>query len=50
MVLLTHLHVDQVGGVMVDSKIAFPNAVVRVSKRDVDYWLDAANKKAAPRS
>jgi glyoxylase-like metal-dependent hydrolase (beta-lactamase superfamily II) len=48
LVLLTHLHVDHVGGVMADGKIAFPNAVVRVSKRDADYWLDAADEKAAP--
>jgi len=47
-VLLTHLHVDHVGGIMVDGKAAFPNAVVRVSRRDADYWLDDANEKAAP--
>jgi glyoxylase-like metal-dependent hydrolase (beta-lactamase superfamily II) len=47
-VLLTHLHEDHVGGVMVDGKIAFPNAVIRVSKRDADYWLNDANEKAAP--
>jgi glyoxylase-like metal-dependent hydrolase (beta-lactamase superfamily II) len=47
-VLLTHLHADHVGGVMVDEKIAFPDAIVRVSRRDADYWLNEANEKAAP--
>ena len=47
-VLLTHLHEDHVGGVMDDGKIAFPNAIIRVSKRDADYWLNDVNEKAAP--
>jgi glyoxylase-like metal-dependent hydrolase (beta-lactamase superfamily II) len=47
-VLLTHLHEDHVGGVMVDGEIAFPKAIIRVSKRDADYWLNDANEKAAP--
>jgi glyoxylase-like metal-dependent hydrolase (beta-lactamase superfamily II) len=47
-VLLTHLHADHVGGVMAEGKIAFPNAVVRVSRRDADYWLNDANEKAGP--
>jgi glyoxylase-like metal-dependent hydrolase (beta-lactamase superfamily II) len=47
-VLLTHLHADHVGGVMADEKPAFPNAIVRVSQRDADYWLNDANEKAAP--
>lgn len=46
--LLTHLHADHVGGVMSDGHAAFPNAVVRVSKRDADYWLDAAQESSAP--
>jgi glyoxylase-like metal-dependent hydrolase (beta-lactamase superfamily II) len=47
-VLLTHLHEDHVGGAIVDGKIAFPNAVIRVSKRDADYWVNDANEEAAP--
>jgi glyoxylase-like metal-dependent hydrolase (beta-lactamase superfamily II) len=47
-VLLTHLHKDHVGGVILDGKMAFPNAVVRVSQNEADYWFDPANKAKAP--
>jgi len=47
-VLLTHLHADHVGGVAPNGKIAFPNATIRVSKTDADYWLSTANEHAAP--
>ncbi len=47
-VLLTHLHADHVGGIAPGGKMAFPNAVVRASKLDADYWLDDANENAAP--
>jgi hypothetical protein len=26
----------------------FPNAIIRASKLDADYWLDDANENAAP--
>ncbi|WP_095199249.1 MBL fold metallo-hydrolase [Mesorhizobium carmichaelinearum] len=45
---LTHLHADHVGGLMVEGQRAFPNAIVRVDKRDTDYWLSDANMRAAP--
>jgi glyoxylase-like metal-dependent hydrolase (beta-lactamase superfamily II) len=47
-VFLTHLHADYVGGISPDGKIAFPNAIIRASKLDADYWLDDANDKTAP--
>ncbi|MGF6769975.1 glyoxylase-like metal-dependent hydrolase (beta-lactamase superfamily II) [Paraburkholderia sp. GAS199] len=47
-ILLTHLHKDHVGGVNANGAMAFPNATVRVSQADADYWLDAANKSKAP--
>lgn len=47
-VLLTHMHKDHVGGVIRAGQMAFPNAVLRVSQREADYWLDAGNKKTAP--
>ncbi len=47
-IYLTHLHADHVGGIAPNGKIAFPNATVRASKTDVDYWLDRANEAAAP--
>jgi len=42
-VLLTHIHADHSGGVQRDGKPVFPNAVVRVDQRDVDFWLDPAH-------
>ena len=47
-VLLTHLHADHVGGVILNGRMAFPNATVHVSKRDADYWLSPANRATAP--
>ena len=47
-VLLTHLHADHVGGVAPGGKVAFPDAIIRASKLDADYWLNDVNEKAAP--
>lgn len=47
-VLLTHLHKDHAGGVLRDGQAAFPNAVLRVSQTEADYWLTPANKASAP--
>jgi glyoxylase-like metal-dependent hydrolase (beta-lactamase superfamily II) len=47
-IYLTHLHADHVGGIAPNGRMAFPKAVVRVSKADADYWLSNANETAAP--
>jgi glyoxylase-like metal-dependent hydrolase (beta-lactamase superfamily II) len=47
-VLLTHLHADHVGGIAPSGISAFPNAVIRSSKLDADYWLNDTNETAAP--
>lgn len=47
-VYLTHMHSDHVGGVLADEKAAFPNATVRASKDESDFWLSAANLEQAP--
>jgi glyoxylase-like metal-dependent hydrolase (beta-lactamase superfamily II) len=46
-VLLTHLHADHVGGIAPGGVAVFPNAIIRSSKLDADYWLNDANERAA---
>jgi glyoxylase-like metal-dependent hydrolase (beta-lactamase superfamily II) len=47
-VLITQLHKDHAGGILHDGQAAFPNAVLRVSQAEADYWLTPANKASAP--
>ena len=47
-VLITHMHGDHIGGLTMDGKPAFPNAVVYSSKLEADYWLSQANMDKAP--
>jgi glyoxylase-like metal-dependent hydrolase (beta-lactamase superfamily II) len=47
-VLLTHTHMDHIGGLMTGDKLTFPNAQVFLSKSEADYYLNAANREKAP--
>jgi glyoxylase-like metal-dependent hydrolase (beta-lactamase superfamily II) len=47
-VIVTHMHPDHIGGLLVDGKEAFPNAIVLASRLDADYWLSKKNLAAAP--
>ncbi|MBB3118155.1 MBL fold metallo-hydrolase [Pseudoduganella violacea] len=47
-IYITHLHGDHVGGVMSADQMAFPNAVVRMDKRDADFWLSKVQMEKAP--
>jgi glyoxylase-like metal-dependent hydrolase (beta-lactamase superfamily II) len=42
-VLVTHMHGDHVGGLVLDGKLAFPNATIHAGKEDADFWLSKAN-------
>ena len=42
-VLLTHIHTDHSGGLMLHGERVFPNATVHANAREAGYWLDAGN-------
>jgi glyoxylase-like metal-dependent hydrolase (beta-lactamase superfamily II) len=42
-ILLTHIHSDHSGGLVVGGRMMFPNATIHVGKADVDFFLDKAN-------
>lgn len=46
-ILITHVHADHSGGLVVAGKKIFPNAIVHVHQAEVDFWLNAKNKQAA---
>jgi glyoxylase-like metal-dependent hydrolase (beta-lactamase superfamily II) len=47
-VLITHMHVDHIGGLIAEGRPAFPNADVFVHRADVAYFTDPARAAAAP--
>ncbi len=46
-VYITHMHGDHIGGLASGGTPIFPNAVVRASKAEADYWLDPAHLASA---
>jgi len=42
-ILITHVHTDHSGGLVVKGQRLFPNATIHVGKPDVDFFLDKAN-------
>ena len=46
-IYFTHLHTDHVGGLMDGDQLRFPNAVVRASQQEADYWLSPAHLNRA---
>src|SRR5260370_11655132 len=49
-VLITHLHVDHIGGLTTqDGEIVFPNAEIYVAKPENDFWLSPEIAAKAPK-
>lgn len=46
-ILITHIHTDYSGGLIVGGQMMFPNATVYAGKPDVDLWLNPAHEKQA---
>lgn len=47
LVLLTHIHGDHSGGLVIEGQPAYPNASIRVGAADLDHYSDPARSKAA---
>lgn len=48
-ILITHIHTDHSGGLVVGGQMMFPNATVYAGKADVDLWLNPSNAENAER-
>lgn len=46
-ILLTHIHVDHVGGLVLDNKRLYPNAIIHVNEVEFTYWLKTMNTDQA---
>ncbi len=46
-ILLTHIHTDHTGGLMEGGRRVYPKATVHVERKEVDFWLNPANKEKA---
>lgn len=47
-ILITHIHTDHSGGLMDGNRRVFPNAIVHVDKRELEFWLTPANLDKLP--
>lgn len=47
-ILITHMHPDHIGALLMDSAAAFPNAEMYICGLDFDYWTADAEQAKAP--
>ncbi|MBV6272110.1 MBL fold metallo-hydrolase [Alcaligenaceae bacterium CGII-47] len=47
-VLLTHVHADHSGGLVVGGKMMLPNSLIHVHQAELDYWFDVQAEDRAP--
>ncbi|WGD31512.1 MBL fold metallo-hydrolase [Ancylobacter sp. WKF20] len=47
-VIVTHLHQDHMGGLVLGGKNNYPNAELFIDRRDVKHWTDPAKRAGAP--
>lgn len=46
-VLITHIHADHSGGLTIQDRVVFSNAIIHVNKLDTDFWLDKKRMEGA---
>jgi glyoxylase-like metal-dependent hydrolase (beta-lactamase superfamily II) len=49
-IMITHLHGDHIGGLLIDGRKAFPNADLYIAKAEHDYWTSDVEMNRAPES
>lgn len=47
-VIVTHMHQDHMGGLILGDKNNYPKAEVYIDRRDVKHWTDPAKRSGAP--
>ncbi|NKE48593.1 MBL fold metallo-hydrolase [Roseomonas frigidaquae] len=47
-IVVTHMHEDHMGGLVVGGQKNFPNAELHIDRRDISHWTDPAKRSAAP--
>jgi len=47
-VIVTHMHQDHMGGLIVGGENHYPNAELYIDRRDVDHWTDPGKRNGAP--